>query len=109
MGSGCVIVDEAQEAPTLLDWLNRLVESTGVAVALRGESARALRRGSGNPCGGGAIRCELHGLVPAGLGDGFDLVGTMRHGCLPPYDRVDDPRPLLSVWIDDYPNESAEI
>jgi predicted AAA+ superfamily ATPase len=106
-GARLVVIDELQKVPALLDEVHWLIENRGVVFALCGSSARKVRRGQANLLGGRALRYELHGLVSAELGDRFDLVRAINHGCLPRHYLTDDVRGLLRAYADDYLKEEV--
>jgi uncharacterized protein len=96
-----VIVDEIQNVPALLPEIHWLLENTATRMILCGSSARKLRRDSRNLLGGRAVDFHLHPLTSAEIGN-LDLLRLLRHGALPTHYLVDDPRPLLRAYVNNY-------
>jgi predicted AAA+ superfamily ATPase len=96
-----VIVDEIQHVPALLQEVHWLLENTSTQIILCGSSARKLRRTSKNLLGGRAIDFHLHPLTSVEIGD-VDLLRLLRHGALPVHYLVDDPRPQLRSYVNNY-------
>lgn len=96
-----VILDEIQTVPALLPEVHWLLENTPTRFILCGSSARKLRRGSTNLLGGRAVDRHLHPLTSVEIGD-VDLLRLLRHGALPVHYLVDDPRPLLKAYVNNY-------
>lgn len=82
-----IVIDEVQRVPALLDKAHWLIENRGLRFALRGSSARKVRRGAANLLGGRAQRYRLHGLTTPERdrrrGCGFDLDRLLNYGYLP--------------------------
>jgi predicted AAA+ superfamily ATPase len=96
-----VVVDEIQHVPALLQETHWLLENTATHIVLCGSSARKLRRTSRNLLGGRAVDFHLHPLTSAEIGD-VDLLRLLRFGALPVHYLVDDPRPLLRAYVNNY-------
>ena len=101
------ILDEIQKVPDLLDEVHWLIENRRLVFGLCGSSARKLRRGHANLLGGRAVRYELFGLVSAEVGDGFDLLRFLNHGCLPRHYLAADPGRRLRAYVNDYLKEEV--
>lgn len=78
-----VVVDEVQKCPSLLNYVHKLIEETGVKFALTGSSARKLRRGAANLLAGRALLNEMYPLTAVELGDDFQLLDVLHWGSLP--------------------------
>ncbi|MBI3617201.1 MAG: AAA family ATPase [Candidatus Omnitrophica bacterium] len=63
-----VVVDEIQRVPSLLNYVQKGIEESGLRFILSGSSARKLRRGGVNLLGGRAIDLHLHTLTVEELG-----------------------------------------
>jgi len=93
-----VVIDEIQRIPSLLNEVQRLIETRHVNFLLTGSSARKLRRGGINLLGGRARVKYLHPLTYRELGDKFDLHRAMQRGLLPSIYFSDDPRDDLESY-----------
>ncbi|MFZ3157058.1 MAG: AAA family ATPase [Smithella sp.] len=93
-----VVIDEIQRIPSLLNEVQRLIETRNVKFLLTGSSARKLRRGGINLLGGRARVKYLHPLTYRELGDKFDLNRAMQRGLLPSIYFSDDPRADLESY-----------
>ena len=93
-----VVIDEIQRLPSLLNDVQRLIETRDVKFLLTGSSARKLRRGGINLLGGRARVKYLHPLTYRELGDKFVLNQAMQRGLLPSIYFSDDPRADLESY-----------
>jgi len=93
-----VVIDEIQRLPSLLNEVQRLIETHDVKFLLTGSSARKLRRGGINLLGGRARVKYLHPLTYRELGDKFVLNHAMQRGLLPSIYFSDDPRADLESY-----------
>ncbi len=93
-----VVIDEIQRLPSLLNDVQRLIETRDVKFLLTGSSARKLRRGGINLLGGRARVKYLHPLTYRELGDKFVLNQAMKRGLLPSIYFSDDPRADLESY-----------
>jgi uncharacterized protein len=80
---GWVVIDEIQRLPSLLNEVHRQIGSRHLKFALTGSSARKLRRQGVNLLAGRALQKFMHPLLPAELGDVFELDPVLTHGALP--------------------------
>ncbi len=80
---GCVVVDEVQRLPTLLNEVHRFIERKGLRFVLLGSSARKLKQAGTNLLAGRALRRVMSPLLPQELGSDFDLAEILRFGSLP--------------------------
>lgn len=77
-----IVIDEIQKLPSLLDEVQRLIETRGLRFLLTGSSARKLRRGGVNLLGGRAREAQLHPLCSREIPD-FDLLTYLDRGGIP--------------------------
>lgn len=81
---GCVLIDEIQKVPKLLDVIHSLIEEQPkLHFVLCGSSARKLRHGAANLLGGRALYRTLHPLTVSELGENFHLDWALHYGTLP--------------------------
>lgn len=104
-GVRCIILDEIQKIPALLDEVHWLIENKKIRFGLTGSSARKLKRGQANLLGGRAIRYELFGLVSKELGEHFNLLQMLNRGYLPALYQSESYAPLLRSYLGDYLKE----
>ena len=97
-----VVIDEIQRIPSLLNEVQRLIETRNVNFLLTGSSARKLRRGGINLLGGRARVKYLHPLTYRELGDKFNLNHAIQRGLLPSIYFSDDPRADLESYAGFY-------
>ncbi|MBI4271738.1 MAG: ATP-binding protein [Candidatus Rokubacteria bacterium] len=100
-----VVLDEVQRAPALLNEVHRSIESSSRRFALLGSSARRLKTASTNLLAGRATVETMYPLVPAELGDDFDLDRVLRFGSIPLVWQADDPRATLEAYVHLYVRE----
>lgn len=102
----CVIIDEVQKLPKLLDIVHQQIEETKrakhpVQFILTGSSARKLRRGAANLLAGRAFLYHLFPLTESELGAHFDLTQVLQYGSLPAifsFDAPADKRSYLEAY-----------
>lgn len=78
-----VIVDEVQRLPSLLNEVHRFIEEHKLRFVLLGSSARKLKQTGTNLLAGRALKRIMFPLLPAELGDDFNLNEGLRFGSLP--------------------------
>ena len=78
-----VIVDEIQRLPNLLNEVHRFIEEHHLRFILCGSSARKLKHAGVNLLAGRVLRRFMHPLIPAELGQGFNLDQALQFGLLP--------------------------
>lgn len=103
--NSCIVIDEIQKVPTLLDEVQKLIVERQIRFGLCGSSARKLRRGHANLLGGRAIRYEMFGLVSAELNTHFDLVKIINRGNLPVHYFSEEHKLLVRSYVADYLKE----
>ena len=101
----CVVIDEIQKAPNLLDEVHRLIETRKVHFLLTGSSARKLRRGGVNLLGGRARPMRFHPLLKRELGTEFSLQKALAYGTLPSVYLSETPRKELAAYSGIYLKE----
>lgn len=102
---GCVIVDEVQRVPALLDEVHRVIENRGTRFILTGSSARKLRRGAANLLAGRALTCSMHPLTAPELGKDYRLEHSLKWGQLPNACTDADPEAFLESYVKTYLRE----
>ena len=110
----CVIIDEVQKVPALLDVVHHLIEKEKIKFALTGSSARKLKRGGANLLAGRAFVYHLFPLSFLELEADFDLKTFLSWGGLPAlfgadYAAHDDKARFLKSYIHTYLKEEILI
>ncbi len=101
----CVVIDEIQKLPNLLDEVHLLMEERGIRFLLTGSSARKLRHGGVNLLGGRARGRHLHPLSFCELGERFDLLRAINCGLLPAHYFLASPEDDLQSYVGTYLKE----
>ena len=78
-----VVVDEIQRLPSLLNEVHRLIEEKKLKFALKGSSARKLRRKGVNLLAGRASWNFIYPFTPKELSKDFHLESVLRYGSIP--------------------------
>jgi predicted AAA+ superfamily ATPase len=100
-----VVLDEVQRVPALLNEVHRAIEGTRRRFVLLGSSARRFKTAATNLLAGRAVLRTLYPLVPAELGEDFDLERVLRFGSIPIVWQADDPRAALEAYVQLYVRE----
>lgn len=100
-----VVLDEVQRAPALLNEVHRAIESARRRFVLLGSSARRFKTAATNLLAGRATLRTLYPLVPAELGEHYDLERVLRFGSIPLVWQADDPRATLEAYVQLYVRE----
>jgi len=100
-----VVVDEVQRVPALLNLVHRSIEVDRRRFVLLGSSARRLKTSTTNLLAGRATVRTMYPLVPAELGDDFDLERILRFGSVPLVWQADDGRATLDAYVQLYVRE----
>ena len=80
----CIVIDEVQKLPLILDEVHRLIETKGWRFLLTGSSSRKLKRGGANLLAGRAWSAYLYPLTFHEIGEkNFDLKKHLLYGGLP--------------------------
>lgn len=109
----CVVIDEIQKAPKLLDIVHREIEKyKKIQFVLTGSSARKLKRGSANLLAGRAFTYHLFPLTYDELGDQFDLHSVLEFGSLPKlldFSHSDEKNEFLRSYVKTYLREEIQV
>lgn len=100
-----VVLDEVQRVPALLNEVHRAIESARRRFVLLGSSARRFKTAATNLLAGRAALRTLYPLVPAELGEHYDLERVLRFGSIPLVWQADDPRATLEAYVQLYVRE----
>jgi predicted AAA+ superfamily ATPase len=100
-----VVLDEVQRIPALLNEVHRAIETDRRRFVLLGSSARRLKTSTTNLLAGRATMRTMYPLLPAELGDDFDLTRVLRFGSVPLVWQADDPRATLEAYVQLYVRE----
>ncbi|MBN1960626.1 MAG: ATP-binding protein [Deltaproteobacteria bacterium] len=104
----CVVIDEVQKVPALLDEVHRLIESKHLRFVLTGSSSRKLRHGGYNLLAGRAHLREMYPLTAAELGADFSLAHSLVYGQLPLVYVDPNPTAFLKSYVSTYLNEEIQ-
>jgi predicted AAA+ superfamily ATPase len=97
-----VIVDEVQRLPALLNDVHRFMEDRRLRFALLGSSARKLKHAGTNLLAGRALARVMLPLLPAELGDDFDLDRVLRWGSVAVVQQSEEPAESLRAYVQMY-------
>src|SRR3990167_11532395 len=100
----CIVIDEIQKVPDLLEEVHWLIENKGISFLLTGSSARKLRQKHANLLGGRAWRYVMTPLSYAEI-EGFDIEKVVISGLLPDHLVSPDPIQDLRAYVADYLKE----
>ncbi|MCX7116614.1 MAG: AAA family ATPase [Legionellales bacterium] len=106
----CIVIDEIQKVPKLLNVIHHLIESTNKCFFLTGSSARKLKHGSANLLAGRAFTYHLYPLSTIELGAVFDLEQVLAYGMLPKifeYESNDLKKQYLQTYSHTYLKEEV--
>jgi predicted AAA+ superfamily ATPase len=103
----CVVIDEIQKLPSLLDEVHRLIETRKLRFLLAGSSARKLKRGGANLLGGRAWDASLYPLTFAEI-PGFDLLRYLNRGGIPHVYLSEDFEEELRAYANLYLREEVQ-
>lgn len=106
--SKCVVIDEVQKIPELLDEVHRLIEAKQIRFILTGSSARKLKREGVNLLAGRAVQRTFHPLTCWELGTDFSLEQSLQRGLLPLAIAASDPKDFLSAYVNTYLREEVQ-
>lgn len=104
-----VVLDEVQRVPSLLNEVHKAIETNRRRFVLLGSSARRLKTATTNLLAGRATLQTMLPLVPAELGDAFDLERTLRFGSIPLVWQSPDPRATLDAYVQLYVREEIRV
>ena len=100
----CIVIDEVQMVPDILNEVHWLIENKGVSFILTGSSPRKLRKKHANLLGGRAWRFTMTPLCYPEI-ENFDLDKVMTSGLLPAHLLSPDPKQDLRAYVADYLKE----
>ncbi|MFA6091784.1 MAG: AAA family ATPase [Elusimicrobiota bacterium] len=103
----CVVIDEIQKLPALLDEVHRLIEARGLRFLLTGSSARKLRHQGVNLLGGRARQEHLYPLCSQEIPD-FDLLAYLNRGGIPRMLASSEPAEDLHGYVSLYLREEIQ-
>ena len=98
----CIVIDEVQKIPELLNEAHRLIESKNRRFVLTGSSARSLRKKGVNLLAGRALTYHMHPLTARELGSDYHLEHSLIYGQLPSVYTKPQPQAYLRTYIDTY-------
>ena len=101
----CIVIDEIQKLPSLLDEVQLLIEERGIKFLLTGSSARKLKRSGVNLLGGRARVKYLYPFSYMELKDRFDLTRALNNGLLPSLYLSQEPADDLQTYVGTYLKE----
>lgn len=100
----CIVIDEVQMVPDILNEVHWLIENCQISFLLTGSSPRKLRRKHANLLGGRAWRFTMTPLSYIEIKD-FDLERAILTGLLPSHLLSIDPLQDLRSYVADYLKE----
>lgn len=100
----CIVIDEVQMVPSILNEVHWLIENTNLSFLLTGSSPRKLRRKHANLLGGRAWRFAMTPLCYPEI-ENLDLESIMVSGLLPSHILSTSPEQELRAYIADYLKE----
>jgi uncharacterized protein len=103
-----IVVDEVQRLPALLNEVHRFIEERKLRFVLLGSSARELKQAGTNLLAGRALRRVMLPLLPAELGEDFDLASVLRFGSLPVIWGSTDRQESLEAYVQMYLKEEIQ-
>jgi predicted AAA+ superfamily ATPase len=102
-----VFIDEIQRLPSLLNEVQRFIES-GLRFVLTGSSARKLRKGGVNLLAGRALLRFLYPFVPEELGTDFAMEKVLEHGAIPLVWASEEKEETLRAYTELYVKEEIQ-
>ncbi len=103
-----VVVDEIQRLPALLNEVHRQIEERKLQFVLLGSSARKLKSAGTNLLAGRALWKTMFPLIPAELGEDFDLDRVLLFGSIPLIWNAAEPRQTLEAYVQLYLREEIK-
>lgn len=104
----CIVIDEIQKVPMLLDEVHRLIEEYSWKFLLTGSSARKLKQGHANLLAGRLRRAELFPLCYSEFPK-FNLDQYLQFGGMPLVVTSDDPIEELQSYVNTYLYEEIQM
>ena len=81
--STCVIIDEVQNIPQILDVVHKIMEEKKIRFILTGSGARKLKKSGADLLGGRALYYRMHPFTATELGTSFSLDKALQTGLIP--------------------------
>lgn len=105
----CVIIDEIQKVPKILDVVHELIEERkGIVFILTGSSSRKIKREGVNLLAGRALWRNFHPFLAKELGEDFVLEKALLTGMIPLIWTSPSPQKKLESYIDLYIQEEVK-
>jgi predicted AAA+ superfamily ATPase len=96
----CIVLDEVQKIPELLDVVHQQMEEHPQhSFVLTGSSARKLKRSGVDLLAGRAIETTMHPFMAAELGDAFHLDTALQRGLVPVVCAAPIPAKTLAAYV----------
>jgi len=104
----CIVIDEVQKIPELLDEVHRLIEKNKWKFVLTGSSARKLKKNNANLLAGRALTKVFHPLSIRELAGDFCLKDSIKWGQLPSIYSEGDKEAYLKSYVATYLKEEVQ-
>lgn len=104
----CVVLDEIQKVPALLNEVHRIIEEKKIQFILSGSSARKLRKSGVNLLAGRAITYNLFPLVSKEVNFKINIEEQVAHGMLPASFLSKNPKKYLKTYGETYLKEEIK-
>lgn len=107
----CIVIDEVQKIPQILDEVHRLIEEKKIKFLLTGSSARKLKRGQANLLAGRAWRADLFPLVSGELNtknSKLNLEKYLLFGGMPAIYLSSNPKEEINAYVKNYLYEEIQ-
>lgn len=106
----CIVIDEIQKLPQLLDVVHQLMElRAGWRFVLTGSSARKLKRSGVDLLAGRAVVKTMHPFMAAELGDAFSLEEALTLGMVPLVVDAVSPKEAIGAYVALYLREEVQM
>lgn len=106
----CIVIDEIQKLPQLLDVVHQLMEQrAGWRFVLTGSSARKLKRSGVDLLAGRAVVKTMHPFMAAELGDEFSLEKALTLGMVPLVLDAVSPKETIGAYVALYLREEVQM
>ena len=106
----CIVIDEIQKLPQLLDVVHQLMEQrAGWRFVLTGSSSRKLKRSGVDLLAGRAVVKTMHPFMAAELGDEFSLEEALTLGMVPLVLDAVSPQEAVGAYVALYLREEVQM
>ena len=106
----CIVIDEIQKLPQLLDVVHQLMEQrAGWRFVLTGSSSRKLKRSGVDLLAGRAVVKTMHPFMAAELGDEFSLEDALTLGMVPLVLDAVSPQEAVGAYVALYLREEVQM